>query len=187
MGQEINRTGYSAFIDGVANDGSGAGGLAGVLNDFFNAFHSLSANPGSDAEKESLLQKSEMLIQKLNVTSTRFADLKDDLSSVVETDLEDVNRLLGEVARLNSEIARAEASHAGQALTLRDQRQARLADLSEYMQVDVNNIKNSGGQVSVSVSTINGPLKLIEEGRFEQINFDDSVPGLPQFTIEGSG
>ena len=45
MGQEIDRTGDSAFIDGVANDGAGSGGLAEVLNDYFNAFHALSANP----------------------------------------------------------------------------------------------------------------------------------------------
>lgn len=187
MGQEIDRTGDSAFIDGVTTSGSGAGGLAETVNSFFNAFHSLSANPSSDAEKESLLQKSEMLIQKLNVTSERFSDLKDDLSNEVETDLADANRLIGEVARLNSEIARAEASHAGQALDLRDQRQARLQSLSEFMRIDVSNIKDSGGQVSVSVSTISGSFKLIERGTFEQINFDDSVAGLPQFTIEGSG
>lgn len=187
MGQEINRTGDSAFIDGVANDVSSAGGLAEVVNDYFNAFHSLSANPSSDAEKESLLQKSEMLVQKLNVTSKRFSDLKDDLSSEVETDLGDTNRLIGEVARLNAEIARAEASNAGAALTLRDQRQARLADLSEFIQIDVSNIKDSGGQVSVSVSTINGSFKLVNEGRFEQIGFDDSIPGAAKFSIESSG
>ena len=72
MGQEIDRTGDSPFIDGASNDGSGAGGTAEVLNDFFNAFHALSANPSSDAERESLMQKSEILVQKLNVTSERF-------------------------------------------------------------------------------------------------------------------
>lgn len=185
MGQEINRTGDSAFIDG--SGGSRAGGLAEVINSFFNSFHALSANPGSDAEKESMLQKADMLVQKLNVTSDRFSSLKEDLSSQVETDLENANRLIGEIARLNSEIARAEASNAGQALTLRDQRQARLQNLSEYMQVKVKNITDSGGQVSVSVSTVNGTFKLVDEGRFEQIKFDDSIPGLPQFEIASSG
>ena len=185
MGQEINRTGDSAFIDGAS--GSSAGGLAEIVNDYFNAFHSLSANPSSDAEKESLLQKSEMLVQKLNVTSKRFSDLKDDLSSEVQTDLGDTNRLIEEIARLNAEIARAEASNAGAALTLRDQRQSRLAALSEFIQIDVSNIKGSGGQVSVSVSTINGSFKLVNEGRSEQISFDDSIPGAPKFAIESSG
>jgi flagellar hook-associated protein 1 FlgK len=185
MGQEINRTGDSAFIDGA--DGSSPGGLAEIVNDYFNAFHSLSANPSSDAEKESLLQKSEMLVQKLNVTSKRFSDLKDDLSSEVQTDLGDTNRLIEEIARLNVEIARAEASKAGAALTLRDQRQSRLAALSEFIQVDVSNIKGSGGQVSVSISTINGSFKLVNEGRPEQISFDDSIPGTPKFAIESSG
>ncbi len=187
MGQEIDRTGDSPFIDGASNDGSGAGGTAEVLNDFFNAFHALSANPSSDAERESLMQKSEILVQKLNVTSERFSDLKDDISSQVVTDIGDANRLIEEIARLNAEIARAEANHAGQALDLRDQRQARLEDLSEYMQVEVSNLPNSGGQIRVSIGTVTGSVNVIEEGRFERINFDDSVPGLPRFTMDSSG
>ncbi len=187
MGQEINRTGDSAFIDGVANDGSGAGGLAEVLNDFFNAFHSLSANPASDAEKESLLQKSEILVQKLNVTSERFENLKGDISNEAVTDLEDANRLIKEIARLNAEITRSEANHVGQALDLRDLRQARLEDLSEYMQIETTTLADSGGQVTVSIGTATGSVDLVKEGRFEQINFDDSVPGLPAFSIDGSG
>ena len=89
--------------------------------------------------------------------------------------------------RADAEVARAEASNAGQALDLRDQRQARLAALSEFIQIDVSNIKGSGGQVSVSVSTINGSFKLVEQGRSMQISFDDSIPGAPKFSIKSSG
>ena len=113
--------------------------------------------------------------------------MKDDISSQVVTDIGDANRLIEEIARLNAEIARAEANHAGQALDLRDQRQARLEDLSEYMQVEVSNLPNSGGQIRVSIGTVTGSVNVIEEGRFERINFDDSVPGLPRFTMDSSG
>lgn len=187
MGQEINRAGDSAFIDGASNDGTGSGGLAEVLNDFFNAFHSLSANPASDAEKESLLQKSEILVQKLNVTSERFEDLKADVSLEAQTDLENANRLIEEISRLNVEIARSEASHAGQALTLRDNRQSRLEQLSELVKIDVSNIPDSGGQIKVSIATQTGSVDLVDRGRFEQIKLDDSQPGLPEFSIDRTG
>ncbi len=184
MGQEINRTGDSAFIDGASNDGTGSGGLAEVLNDFFNAFHSLSANPASDAEKESLLQKSEMLVQKLKVTSERFEELKADISLEAQTDLENANRLIEEIARLNVEIARSEAGNAGQALTLRDNRQSRLEQLSELVKIEVSNIPDSGGQIRVSIATSTGSIDIVDLGHSEQIAFDDSQPGLPSFSID---
>jgi len=189
VGQEIDRSGDSPFVDGVSSDASGAGGLASSLNQFFNAFHSLSANPASDAEKESLLQKSGILVEKLNVTSQRFEDLKSDLTLQVTTDLGEANALIEEVARLNSEIARAEASHSGQALDLRDLRQARLQDLSKLIQITVSEIPNSSGQIKVSIPTTGGgapTFDLVNKGAAKEIEFDDSVPGLPTFRIKGT-
>ncbi len=185
MGQEINRAGDSAFIDGASTDGSGSGGLAEVLNDYFNAFHALSANPASDAEKEVLLQKSEILVQKLNVTAERFEGLQSDLSTEAATNLEDANRLIEEIARLNVEIARSEGNRAGQALVLRDTRQARLEELSEYVQISTSSIPDSGGQIKVSIQTLSGTtVDLVDEGRFDQLTLDDSTPGLPVFSTE---
>lgn len=177
IGQEISRTGDSPFIDGATANGGGSGGLAESLNNFFNAFHSLSANPASDAERESLLQKSAILTEKLNVTSERFSDLHEDLTLQVETDLSSANRLIKEIARVNAEVARAEANHAGQALGLRDQRQSLLEQLSKIVQVKTENIEGSGGQIRVYVPSVGGPnpqVDLVNLGRFKQIEMDDS-------------
>lgn len=185
LGQEITRSGDSPFIDGATSNGGGSGGIAETLNNFFNAFHSLSANPGSDAEKESLLQKADILTEKLNVTAERFSDLHDDLGLEVRTDLGSANQMIEEIARLNSEIARAESSNAGQALSLRDQRQGVLEDLSEQMQVKVEDIPGSSGQIRVYIPTIGGDspqIDLVERGRFKQIEFDDSGVS-PRFLV----
>ncbi len=187
LGQEINRADDSAFINGASTDGTGSGGLAEVLNDFFNAFHALSADPSSVAGKESLLQKSEILVHKMNVTSERFSDLKDDLSLEAKTDLASANQLIEEIARLNVEIARAEGNRAGEALSLRDNRQARLEDLSKLVQINVSNIPDSAGQIKVSIATPTGSVDLVNRGIAERIEFDNSQPGLPSFSIATSG
>jgi len=184
-GQIIDRTGDSPFVD--AASGSGSGGLAETLNDFFNAFHALSANPASEAEKEALVQKADILANQINVGAQRFDDLQTQLTDEVETDLAEANRLLEEVARLNAEIARAEASKAGQALELRDQRQAKLESLSKLVQVQVSPIEGSGGQVRVSIQKPSGAnVALVELGQAEQLAFDNSLPGLPQFSVKSS-
>ncbi|MBK1878460.1 flagellar hook-associated protein FlgK [Pelagicoccus mobilis] len=185
LGQEISRSGDSPFIDGATADDGGIGGIAETINNFFNAFHSLSANPGSDAEKESLLQKADILVEKLNVTSERFSDLHDDLALQVRTDVGSANQMLEEIARLNAEISRAESSKAGQALALRDQRQGVLEDLSKIMQIKTEEIPNSAGQIRVYVPTVGGEsptLDLVERGRFKEVDFDDSG-AAPIFTV----
>ncbi len=188
LGQEITRSGDSPFIDGATANGGGSGGIAETLNNFFNAFHSLSANPGSDAEKESLLQKADILTEKLNVTSVRFSDLHDDITLEVRTDLGSANQMIEEIARLNSEIARAESNHAGQALSLRDQRQGVLEDLSEIMQVKTEEIPNSSGQIRVYVPTVGGDspqLDLVERGRFQAVSFQDGTGSTPPRFVVG--
>lgn len=192
LGQEISRSGDSPFIDG-ATSGGGSGGIAETLNNFFNAFHSLSANPASDAEKESLLQKADILTEKLNVTAERFDNLYDDIALQVRTDVGSANQMIEEIARLNSQISRAESGNVGQALSLRDQRQGILQDLSELMQVKVEDIPNSAGQIRVYVPTIGGDspqIDLVERGRFEQITFVDSDPSTntsPRFLVGDEG
>ena len=184
LGQEISRAGDSPFIDGATADDGGIGGVAESINNFFNSFHSLSANPGSDAEKESLLQKADILTEKLNVTSDRFSDLHDDLALQVETDVGSANQMIEEIARLNAEISRAESNRAGQALALRDQRQGVLEDLSEIMQVKVEDIPDSAGQIRVYVPTVGGDqptINLVERGRYQNVSFDDSG-AVPAFT-----
>lgn len=186
LGQEITRSGDSPFIDGATS--SGGGGVAETLNNFFNAFHSLSANPGSDAEKESLLQKADILTEKLNVTSERFSDLHDDIALQVRTDIGSANQMIEEVARLNSEIARAESHKAGQALSLRDQRQGVLEDLSEIMQFKTEEIPGSAGQIRVYVPTVGGDspqIDLVEKGRYEEVTFIDSTGtgDSPRFVV----
>lgn len=186
LGQEISRSGDSPFIDGATADDGGIGGIAESINNFFNAFHSLSANPGSDAEKESLLQKADILTEKLNVTAERFDDLHDDLALQVSTDIGSANQMIEEIARLNAEISRAESSSAGQALSLRDQRQGVLEDLSQIMQVKVEDIQDSAGQIRVYVPTVGGDqptIDLVERGRFKEISFNDPAGGVPTFTV----
>ena len=187
VGQEITRSGDSPFIDGATADGGGSGGIAEVINNFFNSLHALSADPAADAEKEAMMQKAQILVEKLNVTSERFSDLQEDLSLQVTTDLGQANQFIDQIARLNAEIARAEANHAGQALSLRDQRQATLEKLSKIIQFKTENIDNTGGQIRVFIPTIGGDtptIDLVNLGRSKHIEFDDS--GLnPKFTIKG--
>jgi flagellar hook-associated protein 1 FlgK len=139
LGQSVNRA--------AAASGTGAGGLAAALDEFFNAFHSLAVRPTDAGERQSLLQKAAILTDRLQLTDQRLAQVQADLEAQVADDVRDVNRLLGTIAELNAQIGRFEINAAGSAVDLRDQRQAKLEELAAKLPVELRD--QSGGQVQV--------------------------------------
>ena len=142
LGQSIDRS-TAAGQTGAA----GTTGIGAALDDFFNAFQSFAASPTDVGERQTLLQKSAILTDRFQLADTRIGQVQADLNSEVATDVEDVNRLLGTVAELNAQIGRFEINAPGSAVDLRDQRQARLEELSAKLPVEIRNA--SGGQVQV--------------------------------------
>ena len=141
LGQSIDRT--TSASDATA----GGSGLAGAIDDFFNAFQSLAARPTDDGERLALLQKAGTLTERLQIADTRLAQVQDDLNSEIGKDVEDVNRLLAAIAELNGQIGRFEINGPGTAVDLRDQRQARLEELAALLPVEVRDSGN--GQLQV--------------------------------------
>lgn len=142
LGQSIDRT-QSASQAGT----SGSAGLSAAIDDFFNAFQSFASRPTDDGERQMLLQKAGILTDRFQLADARLAQSQSDLNAEVNTDVEDVNRLLSTIAELNSQIGRFEINAPGSAVDLRDQRQARLEELAAKLPVEIS--ETSGGQIQV--------------------------------------
>lgn len=112
-------------------------GLAPAIDDFFNAFQSLAANPTDNGQRQALLQKATILADRFRLTDQRLAQVQTDLNSQINTDAASVNRLLQTIADLNGQIGRFEINLPGSAVDLRDQRQAALEQLAAKMPIDV--------------------------------------------------
>lgn len=143
LGQNINRA------SGTSATGSNAstGGLAAALDDYFNAFQSLASRPTDAGERQTLLQKASILTDKFQQTDARLAQVQSDTDVEIEADVAEVNRLLSTIADLNSQIGRIEVGQPGAAIDLRDQRQAKLEELSAKLPVEVRD--GSDGQIRV--------------------------------------
>lgn len=142
LGQSIERA-----TGAGATGATGATGLAAALDDFFNAFQSFAARPTDSGERQTLLQKSAILTDRFQLADTRLTQVQSDLNAGIATDVADVNRLLGTIAGLNSQIGRFEINAPGSAVDLRDQRQARLEELAGKLPVEIRN--GDDGQVQV--------------------------------------
>jgi flagellar hook-associated protein 1 FlgK len=126
LGQNILRSQSATGTNGV----SSVGGLAAAVDDFFNAFQGLAARPTDAGAKQTVLQNAANLVERLRNADGRMTQLESDVEAQIGTDVTDANRLLNSIAAINAQIARAELSSPGSAVDLRDERQARIEELS---------------------------------------------------------
>ncbi|MBI5688813.1 MAG: flagellar hook-associated protein FlgK [Verrucomicrobia bacterium] len=146
LGQSVDRTRSAADSD--------VSGIATALDSFFNAFQSFASRPTDPGERQSLLQQSAVLTDRLRLTDQRLDQVQSDLDSQIGDDVTEINRLLDTIAELNGQIGRFEVNAPGSAVDLRDQRQARLEELAAKLPVEVAD--SSNGQVRVFSRDANG-------------------------------
>ncbi len=144
--------GLGQDIDGssdISATGSTSGGMAAAIDDFFNAFQNLASRPTDAGARQTLLQKTSILTDTLHEADTRLAQVQTDVNSSIDANVTDANSIISTIADLNKQIARFEVGHPGTAVDLRDQRQAKLEELSKIIPVNVTDLGD--GQVKLAV------------------------------------
>jgi len=146
LGQFLDRTKDSTSIQNAT--GANGGGISDALTDFFNAWESFSVKPNDSGEKQLLLAKAQILADKINSTDKRLEQVQTDADAQLTTDVGVVNGLLAEIAKTNEYIAKAELVKPFSAVDLRDQRQAKLEELAQYIDVQFGPVEdpNNPGQ-----------------------------------------
>ena len=152
LGQFLDRTKDSTSIQNA--NGSNGGGISDSLSDFFNAWESYSVKPNDVAVKQLLIEKAKILADKINITDERLGDVQSNADGQIESDLIDANGILKTLAEINGYIAKAENGRPNSAVDLRDQRQAKLEELSKYMDISFENIADSNGQIRVKCGDV---------------------------------
>lgn len=143
-----------------SNDPSNTG-LSAALDNFFNAFSALAANPTESAQKQNVLSSAQALVDQLNSLSRGINNIDSDIVSRINGQTSSAQQLLGDIANLNRDIAQIEVTNPGSALDLRDQRQAKIDQLSQYMNITVSDSAQGLGQVDISAASASGPISLV--------------------------
>jgi flagellar hook-associated protein 1 len=171
LGQQVNSQDAS-FIEGTTN--TTAQGIGEALENFFNAFSGLASSPRSTAERQALYQRAAALVNGLNTADQRLAALQTDISDQVTVDVANANEVLEAIRNLNEQIGRFEIGNPGSALDLRDQRQARLEELSQYFSFEVENVPDSAGQIRlIARDAADNPIVLLDSAKdFSPLTFD---------------
>ncbi len=132
-------------------DPNASGSYFSTLNNVFSSFSSLAANPTTAGRAQALAQVSTFLNQSSSL-STSLSQLSTQVDQRMQTDVSQVNTLLGQIDALNTEISRAAAG--GGDVTGSQNQQSQLVDtLSSLMDVKVAANATGGMVVRASDGT----------------------------------
>lgn len=182
LGQHLDRMATGAEGAAAAEGIGGSHSLSDNLSKFFNAFQSLSTNPTSLAERQTLLTTAGNLATQFNLVDGRLAKLTTSLNESVAADLSKVNSYLTEIATLNLRIDRVELASGGVANDLRDLRLSKIEELSKLVNVTV-----SPGTVGGMNISVDGHDLVVDSNVVETLETFDPGTGVLQLRTAGGG
>ena len=149
LGDRVDRTSDPASIGDIANSPTGIGA---ALDQFFNGMDALAATPNDLPAKMVAVQGAEALAEKINMADERLDILQGDLEDQLDSNLDEANALLSDIANLNFLIRQADSVMSGGGADLIDSRQAKLERLARLVKIDVTPEANSPLEVRVRIS-----------------------------------
>jgi len=135
-------------LDALFGTNGVGGSLQAKIDEFFQSLEDAAQNPSSSAYRQAVIQKGALLADTIRLTFTSLAAAQREANSLLLDQVDKVNQLTSQIATLNQQIAGFEAQNGPEsALDLRDQRDALLQQLAQYVNFDT--VETSNGQISV--------------------------------------
>lgn len=127
------------------------GDLSSQIGEFSNSINDLMNQPGNDALRRMVLERGKLLTGNIRDTSQQLGGIINHLNQEVRTAANEINRLTGQVAKLNQRIVEVEGGRTSgsDAVGLRDERIQALQELSKL--VDIRAVEQASGSVTVFV------------------------------------
>ena len=170
LGEFLN--GAAASADGAsgASSSTGAQGLSTQINGLFAAFQAVATDPTSIPQRQALVNQAQGLAASLNQVSSRLSGINTNLNSSVSSDVDSANKLLADIASLNSDISQTESTTGATANDLRDLRQQKLESLAQLTNLQTSTAADGsltisvGGVAMVSGGKVNDALEAYDPG-----------------------
>jgi len=121
---------YFPEIDGV--------GIKSDLAEYYNMWQTFADNPDNDSIKVALAKQTETLSAHIQQTQNQVLSLQSEVNNQLSVNINEVNSLSQELARLNKSIDAAEAGDVNSANDLRDRRNVIERSLARLIGSDVN-------------------------------------------------
>ena len=153
---------------------TGGNSLTNAMAGFFGAARQLSVDPTNSTQKQMFVQTAKTMTERFQFSNDRLAEVQADLTDQVSNDADKANLLLTTIKELNLMIASQESETGTKALTLRDQRQARVEDLAQVMNFKTTTLPETPNQIQITATSASGVDTVILSGgtTLETLTFD---------------
>ncbi len=159
LGQEQNY-GKSSTMNQVLGqveqvfNGNGGAGLSSALNAFFDAWQSLSTNPGDTAQRTVLISDANNFVAAAKQMESSILGTLKEINKAVSDAAGQVNSIATDIARLNGRIVQIESGGGtAKANDLRDARDQLVTRLSGL--VDIGTLEDKNGSLTVTLGMRN--------------------------------
>jgi flagellar hook-associated protein 1 FlgK len=159
------------------NNNSG-GDIGTLMSNFFTSLQQLSADPANLAVRQTVLTAAGNLAKGFNTTSANLSSQRTNIDLSVVQDVQQVNTLTGQIAKVNNQIIALEAT-GGDAGSFIDQRDQLTGQLSQL--IDVSSIKSDNG---VTLTTSNGS-PLVAAGQSFSLTLQTDPTGVQHIYSQG--
>ena len=143
---------------------TGGNSLTNAMAGFFGAARQLSVDPTNSTQKQMFVQTAKTMTERFQFSNDRLAEVQADLTDQVSNDADKANLLLTTIKELNLMIATQESETGTKALTLRDQRQARVEDLAQVMNFKTTTLPDAPNQIQITATSASGVDTVILSG-----------------------
>ncbi len=135
---------YISMLEGIFTENT-EGSMSSLLSTFWNLWHDIANSPSSSPERIALYEHSLSLSARFHDIKNEIIDMQNDISNAMRSAIEKINEITSEIAELNNQIVGMEASST--ANDLRDQRNALVSELSQY--IDTKVFEHENGAITV--------------------------------------
>ena len=143
------------------------------VENLWTAFQELSKTPADSVTQNLVIQKSELLISRTQSFYAELQNYQANINSQIIDDLKTVNEIGDRIYQLNLDIQKTESNQVETAMTLRDERDYLLDQLSTYANIDAR--EDSDGFVHVAME---GVEFINEMGCFHLDTFTEKATGF---------
>ncbi|HEA52320.1 flagellar hook-associated protein FlgK [Marinobacter antarcticus] len=160
-------------------------GLNNALNNFFASLQNAAEDPASLPQRQLVLSEAQQVVNRFQALSQEFIQQRESVKTQMQQGVKDANTLLKSIADLNLAISESPGLAQGRMPNeLLDQRDEKLRQLSELVNIRVT--ETEGSQVNVSLS--NG-LSLVVGNNAAQLGTRGSAedPTRLEFTLTNGG
>lgn len=130
--------GHLQSIESVFNEANSKG-ISSLLSKFLGSWNALVSTPESQPVRETIVSAGQNFASTIRQTEEYLSNYQNRLDTLINQDVESVNRILKQIADLNKQINIYDDPGNNNANVLLDQRDQLSRELSNYIDVDISN------------------------------------------------